>query len=115
MTPATPVPSTKAGMIRLTRFCPGSSVMGTNPDEGSQPRVTENSRIIMMPSQKCGTEIPDSAIMFAASPTKLSRRVAATMPSGTPMASATIIERIESSIVTGSLVAIRSSTEIWLR
>ncbi len=54
------VPRTKAGMIIRFRFATGSSQRGTKPEAGSTPRRTEKSRMSMIPSQKLGTESPQS-------------------------------------------------------
>ena len=53
-------------MIIVCRFAQRSSDGLTKPDAGSHPRLTENSRIIMMPSQKLGVDNPHSAMKLAA-------------------------------------------------
>jgi hypothetical protein len=109
------VPSTIDGRTIVVRLRPRSSQGGTYPDAGSQPSRTEKSRISMMPSQKCGTDRPESARALAARSSGVPRRTAETTPVGMPSTSATSIEASASSIVTGSLEASSSVTGILLR
>jgi hypothetical protein len=69
----------------------------------------------MMPSQKCGTESPDSATRLAATSTGVPFFAAETMPAGMPITSAISIEPSASSTVTGSFAFSRSATGILLR
>ena len=69
----------------------------------------------MMPSQKCGTESPESARRLAATSTMVPFRTAETMPAGMPIRSAMAIEQTASSMVTGSFEASSSRTGMRLR
>ena len=69
----------------------------------------------MMPSQKCGTESPESARRLAAASTTVPLRTAETMPAGMPIRSAMAIEQTASSMVTGSFEASSSRTGMRLR
>ena len=69
----------------------------------------------MMPSQKWGTERPESATALAATSMAVPRRTAESTPVGMPITSAMSIEQTASSMVTGSLEASSSVTGIRLR
>ena len=69
----------------------------------------------MMPSQKCGTESPESAKKLATTSTAVPLRAAETMPAGMPMTSAMSIEQSASSTVTGSFETSSSRTGMRLR
>src|SRR5262250_569024 len=69
----------------------------------------------MMPSQKCGTDRPESAARLARKSTGVPLRVAERTPAGRPSRSATSIEPKASSMVTGSLEARSSDTGMRLR
>ena len=99
---ASPVPSTMDGssMVCMERW---KSTNGLSyPDAGNQPRFTDTSRISMIPSQKFGTESPDSATMFAIQSAHVPLRTAETIPIGIPISSAQIIDMTASCSVTGS-------------
>ena len=115
MMPPTPVPSTKDGSAIVARFRRRSSHGDTYPDAGSQPRWTANSKMSMMPSQKCGTESPESARTLAATATGRPCLTAAMIPAGMPIRSAIAMEQTASSTVTGSLAASSWDTGILLR
>ena len=59
-TAARVVPSTKAGMSMRVRLPTGFSTKDTKPEAGNHPRRTEKNRMSMIPSQKLGTERPQS-------------------------------------------------------
>ena len=69
----------------------------------------------MMPSQKWGTERPESATALAATSMAVPRRTADSTPVGMPISNATSMEQTASSTVTGSLEASSSVTGILLR
>src|SRR5262245_17512592 len=69
----------------------------------------------MMPSQKCGTDSPESATALAATSTAVPLRAAESTPAGMPMTRAMSIEQTASSTVTGSFEASSSVTGILLR
>ena len=115
MIPPTPVPSTKDGRRIVARLRRQSSHGATYPEAGSQPRWTANSSMSMIPSQKCGTDRPESARTLAATAIGLPWRTAAMMPVGMPITSAIAIEQTASSTVTGSLAAMSCDTGILFR
>jgi hypothetical protein len=57
------------------------------PEEGSQPRYTENTRISTRPTQNCGSDRPSRAKILPALSQKRSTRTAARMPLGMPISS----------------------------
>src|SRR4029453_8032489 len=114
-TAARPVPSTSAGMSMRLRLATGSSASGTKPDAGSQPRRTDTSRISMIPSQKLGTDTPQSERPLASTSHGVLRRTAAITPAGMAMAMATRSDRHASSSVMGSLVATVPATDCRVR
>jgi hypothetical protein len=81
----------------------GLSHSETKPDAGSQWRRTDSSRISMMPSQKLGTESPQSETALASRSHTVLRRTAENTPAGIAMARATSRDRPASSSVIGSL------------
>ncbi len=68
-----------------------------------------------MPSQKCGTESPESAKKLAVTSTTVPLRVAERIPAGMPITSAISMEQSASSTVTGSFEASSSRTGMRLR
>src|SRR4029453_6367904 len=87
-TAARAVPSTKAGITMRRRLSSGLSQIGTNPDAGSQPSLTEKNRISMIPSQKFGIETPLSDALLASMSQNVLRRTAARTPAGMAMPTA---------------------------
>src|SRR5207244_12277836 len=79
-TAASAVPSTNAGMIMRRRLPDGLSQNDTKPEAGSQPSRTEKNRISMIPSQKLGTETPQSDAPLASRSQAVLRRTAASTP-----------------------------------
>src|SRR2546425_8985444 len=79
---ASAVPSTNAGMIMRRRLPDGLSQNDTKPEAGSQPSRTEKNRISMIPSQKLGTETPQSDALLASTSQAVLRRTAASTPAG---------------------------------
>src|SRR5581483_3127944 len=114
-TAARPAPSTKAGMTMRCRFARGSSQTGTKPDAGSQCRRTDSSRISMMPSQKLGTDSPQSETALTRKSQALLRCTAEKTPAGIAMASATSRDRPASSMVMGSLRPTVETTDSRVR
>ena len=114
-TAASPAPSTKAGMIMRWRLPRGLSQSGTKPEAGSHCRRTERNRISMMPSQKLGTERPQSETALASRSHTVLRRAAEKTPAGMAMASAIRRDRPASSIVIGSLRATVHTTDSRVR
>src|SRR5437773_6786099 len=104
-TAASAVPSTNAGMIMRRRLPDGLSQNDTKPEAGSQPSRTEKNRISMIPSQKLGTETPQSDAPLASRSQAVLRRTAASTPAGIARASAMSTERQASSTVIGSFLA----------
>src|SRR5204862_1225579 len=104
-TAASAVPSTNAGMIMRRRLPDGLSQNDTKPEAGSQPSRTEKNRISMIPSQKLGTETPQSDAPLASTSQAVLRRTAASTPAGIAIASAMSTERQASSTVIGSFLA----------
>src|SRR5580765_3773414 len=104
-TAASPVPSTKAGMIMRLTFPIGSSQSGTKPDAGSQPSRTEKNRISMIPSQKLGIDSPHRDTPLASRSQSVFRRVAEKTPAGIAMPTAISTDSHASSMVIGSFRA----------
>src|SRR2546426_10960973 len=102
---ASAVPSTNAGMIMRRRLPDGLSQNDTKREGGSQPSRTEKNRISMIPSQKLGTETPQSDAPLASRSQAVLRRTAASTPAGIARASAMSTERQASSTVIGSFPA----------
>src|SRR5262245_39079973 len=102
-------------MIMRLKLATGSSASGTNPDAGSQPRRTDTSRISMMPSQKLGTDTPQSEMPLARTSHGVLRCTAAMTPAGMAMAMATRRDRHASSKVMGSLRATVPATDCRVR
>src|SRR2546426_7153221 len=92
-TAARAVPSTNAGMSMRCRLASGLSQSGTNPDAGSQPSRTEKNRISMIPSQKLGTDTPQSDALLARTSQNVLRRTAASTPAGKAEGRAVSTER----------------------
>src|SRR6185436_13227574 len=114
-TAARPVPSTSAGITMRLTLATGSSISGTNPDAGSQPSRTETNKISMIPSQKLGTDTPQSETPLARRSHGVLRRTAAITPAGMAITSATSRERHASSSVMGSLRATVLATDCRVR
>jgi hypothetical protein len=114
-TAARPAPSTKAGISMRCRLPIGFSQSGTKPEAGSQCKRTDRSRISMIPSQKLGTERPQSETALARRSHTVLRRTAENTPAGIAMASATRRERHASSMVMGSLRATVHTTDSRVR
>ena len=87
-------PSANAGMIR----CSGVP----EPEEGSQPRYTENTRIITSPTQKEGSDKPSSAKTLPALSQNRPTRTDARMPLGMPISSEKAIAALASITELGS-------------
>ena len=87
-------PSAKAGMIR----CNGVP----EPEEGSQPRYTEKTRIITSPTQNEGSDRPSSAKTLPALSQKRPTRTEARMPLGMPINSEKAIAAVASITELGS-------------
>src|SRR5262249_1707600 len=104
-TAASAVPSTNAGITMRCTLASGLSQSGTKPEAGSQPRRTEKNRISMIPSQKLGTDTPQSDAPLASTSHAVLRRTAARTPAGIAIASAMTTDRHASSTVIGSLRA----------
>src|SRR5207247_1496965 len=114
-TAASAVPRTKAGMSRRCRLASGLAQRGRNPDAGSQPSRTEKNRISMIPSQKVGTETPQSDTPLARRSQKVLRRTAASTPAGMAMPTAMRIAKAASWIVMGSFFATVPVTDARVR
>src|SRR5437899_7333653 len=104
-TAARAVPSTNAGMGKRWRVASGLYQSGTTPDAGSQPSRTEKNRISMIPSQKLGTDTPQSDALLARTSQNVLRRTAARTPAGIAMPTAMNNDRNASSLVIGSFAA----------
>ena len=81
------------------------------PEVGSTPHETANSRIIMIASQKLGTDWPSSATPIASRSIVLPRLAAASTPSGTASTMASSIAVTVSCSVAGNRAAIRGSDD----
>src|SRR5712691_6661646 len=114
-TAASAVPRTKAGMSMRCRLASGLSQRGTNPEAGSQPSRTEKNRISMIPSQKLGTETPQSDTPLARRSHRVLRRTAASTPAGMAMPTAMRIAKAASWIVMGSFFATVPVTDARVR
>src|SRR5712664_1460449 len=114
-TAASPAPSTNAGISMRRRLAPRSSHGGTKPEAGSQWSRTDRSRISMCPSQKLGTERPQSETALTRKSHTVLRRTAEKTPAGIAMPSATRSDRPASSIVIGSLRATVHTTDSRVR
>src|SRR5215831_177391 len=86
--------------------------MPPRPDVGKSPHETAKSRIIMMASQKFGTDWPTSATAMASKSIGPPRRIAASTPSGTASAMASSIAVTVSWKVAGRRAAI-SGKDGW--
>src|SRR4029077_19041029 len=95
-------PSAKAGMIR----CNGVPA----PEEGSQPRYTEKTRINTRPTQNDGSDSPNSAKTLPALSQKRPTRTAARMPLGIPSNSENAIAAVASITEYGSRDQYSSNT-----
>src|SRR5262245_6055758 len=104
-TAASAVPSTNAGITMRCTLASGLSQNGTKPEAGSHPRRTEKNRISIIPSQKLGTDTPQSDAPLASTSHAVLRRTAARTPAGMAMASAMRTARHASSMVIGSFFA----------
>ena len=63
----------------------GSVVMASLPTgPGNQPSLKKNRKVSIRPSQKKAMDDPSTATTLAARSIQVSRRAAATMPTGTP-------------------------------
>ena len=112
-TALTAIPSATAGRTMLLRFAPRPSLNGVKPPEGNHFHFKENNRIIMVPSQKLGIDMPRSPVTVTRESGSLFLLQAAQYPMGTPTSTAMSRLKTVSSRVTGRRDISRESTG-WL-